>query len=626
MVPFLRRLAFCVVRTLQRPLTSWRAGAPGHTADLAICIVILIFGIMYFTCYMRAPDLTLDATYPELARSLVENGRYEFDFSPETIFPPAFPMMLALVCRWAGFSPAVLFHVVAVFATLGLLATYELLRRVESRALAAGACVLLGSTPALFLYVTQLVFAEMPYLFFSTMVLLLAFKMDRSRPGKAYIGWMLVFAMCLVFAITIRSIGIALLMGIVSWIVVSFWAKPNLVRRRIALFCGPLILGLGAQLVWTEWAGHRQAPEWSAGTWQQSYVSQLRVKDGDRPELGMAAWHDIPARIGKNLYNRAAMFSEMLTRHGGTGFWSSPAIIGVIVLIVVGLAASLWRDGGQLHDWYFFSHEMVFLLWPWDTEGRFVLPVFALGCLYLWRGGRILKLFTVRRPRVAAFTFIVVGAFLAFNSAEVAASLGAKRWQAILASVLWSLLAFIGCAMAALQFRKELPAIRRLLSWPSSIMHTKMALPMRAVAVLVLAAVVGNGCAMDLDLARHNLNPDLSKEPWYSDIEAALWIRSHEPADLVIMARKQDLVFHYSRHRVVFFPAFSDPKILMDGVRTYHVRLIVVAVRKTALLEPSDVVCFTALLKAYPSSFHLIYSRHDSWIYEVNARGGASTN
>jgi len=625
MVSIPQQLTSYVVGVFRRDSPPPRAAWPGRAADVAMYLVIFMFGIFYFSCYMRATDLTLDATYPELARSLVDKGAYELDFLPETNFPPGFPIILALVCRWAGFSPAVLFHVVAVFATLGLLAAYEFLRRVEGRVLAAGACVLLASSPALFSFVTELVFAEMPYFFFSMMALLLALKLDRTRARKGQIGWMLGFALCLVLAVTIRSVGMALLAGLGTWILVAFLAKPNLARRRLALFCGPLILGLGAQALWTGWAGRQQAPEWSAGTWQQSYVAQLFMKDGDRPELGVATWRDIPGRIEKNLYNRAAVFSEQLTRRGGAGFWPSPLIAGVIVLIIVGLGASLRKDGGQLHDWYFLWHEVMFLLWPWDTEGRFVLPIFALACLYLWRGGRTLKNFAATRPDAAGVGFVLIGGFLAWECAEFALHVEAKRWQPILACLFWSVLAVIGLVIAGRRRFRQPRGINRFLAPLRWVTPARLTLSARAVAAVVFAATVVYGCDMQLRLARQNTNPDVTEEPWYADIEAAQWIRSHEPRDLVIMARKQDLVFHYTQQRVVFFPPISDPKILMDGIRRHHVSLIVVNVRKTALLEPPEDVCFQALLEAYPLSFHLAYSSPDSRIYELaaGARSGS---
>ena len=619
-----RPLSSRISEVLQHALTSCRAGTTGRGVDLAMYALILMFGCFYFISYMKAADLTLDATYSELARSLVEHGRYEFDFLPETKFPPGFPIILALVCRWAGFSPAVLFHVVAVFATLGLLATYELLRRVEGRLLAGVVCVLFASAPALFSFVTELVFAEMPYFFFSTVVLLLAFKMDQPTLGKPQIGVAAALTLCLIIAVTTRSVGIALVMAIGTWIVLSFWTKPDLAHRRMVLFWCPLILGLGAQVMWTEWASHRQTREWSVATWDQPYTAQLFMKDGDRPELGRATWRDLPGRIGENLYNRSAVFSEMLTRHGGTNFWPSPAIIGVIGLVIIGLGASLWKNGGQLHDWYFFWHEMTFLLWPWQTEGRFILPIFALACLYLWRGGKTVKDFAASRSGLAGVSFFLIGAFLAFECAEFAAHASAKRWQPAVGALLWGIFAVVGLAMIWLRLFNGTPRVSWVLT-SLSLARPRLTVIAQALAFVAFAAVVADGCDMQLQLARHNANPDLTQEPWYSDIEAAEWIRSHEPPGLVVMARKQDLVFHYTRHRVVFFPPSSDPEVLMEGIRKHHITLIVVVARRTPLLEPAEDVCFKALAERYPDSFRVIHSGAGSCIYEVTATSSFST-
>jgi len=75
----------------------------------------------------------VDATYPELARSILEQHSYQTRFLPQTTLPPGLPVVLAVVGWLAGFTPAVLFPVIAVSTTLALIAAYELLRCVEGR-------------------------------------------------------------------------------------------------------------------------------------------------------------------------------------------------------------------------------------------------------------------------------------------------------------------------------------------------------------------------------------------------------------------------------------------------------------------------------------------------------------
>lgn len=596
--------------------------APGFAIDLAVYGVILLLGVAYFNFYLKTPDLTLDATYPELARSLVENGSYKFDFRPETMFPPGFPLILAFVERLAGTGQSIPYHVEAVFAALGLLVTYELLRRVEGRAVAAAICILLATSESFFSFVTEMLFAEMPYFFFSLVALLLAWKMERSKWSLTQFGRILLLGVVLALSILIRSVGITLLMGLCIWMVVPIFKDRRLVRARVVTFIIPVILGLSAQVAWSAWAKPRQITEWTLPGWPQSYTSQLLIKNGNDPELGYAQLSDIPGRIATNITKRAAEVSQLLTRREtGTQFWSSPLIIGVIVLISVGLLSSLLKQGGEPYDWYFLCHESLFLTWPWDTETRFVLPVVPLAWLYLWRGGKLIWGFAKRRTHAAGLCFLLVGTLLAFQSAEVAIHASAKRYQPAMAALFWTFLALAGLVMFGRQSFERWERTRRWIDFLKSI-QARHARRLQVVPIVLLAALVIYGCVLQIGTVRYNQNPNLTQGPWYQDIEAAKWIRSHEPADEVVMARKQDLVFHYTQHRVVWFPPISDPKRLMDGMRRHNVSLVlVVAPRKYTIWLPPEEVCFKNILQAYPSSFSLLYSNSAAQIYRVEPAG-----
>ena len=65
-------------------------------------------------------------------------------FLTQTTFPPGFALILAAVGKVFGIRPATMFPVVAVSAAAALIASYEFLRRIEGRSLAAAACVLLA--------------------------------------------------------------------------------------------------------------------------------------------------------------------------------------------------------------------------------------------------------------------------------------------------------------------------------------------------------------------------------------------------------------------------------------------------------------------------------------------------
>jgi hypothetical protein len=140
---------------------------------------------------------------------------------------------------------------------------------------------------------------------------------------------------------------------------------------------------------------------------------------------------------------------------------------------------------------------------------------------------------------------------------------------------------------------------------------------LRYAAILVLLILVGSGIWRQITWGRDNLHPDITKQPFYSEIEAAEWIRTHEPSDRVIMAREQDLVFHYTRRRVVWFPPISDAKVLMDGIRRFHVGVIVVAHHSDSYWLPPEDTCFQGLLETYQSVFHLSHQGTDYGIFEI---------
>jgi hypothetical protein len=113
------------------------------------------------------------------------------------------------------------------------------------------------------------------------------------------------------------------------------------------------------------------------------------------------------------------------------------------------------------------------------------------------------------------------------------------------------------------------------------------------------------------------MSPNLKQQASYGEIEAADWIRSHEPSNQVIMARDQDMFFHYTGRRVVWFPPISDPTVLMDGIRRHNVGVIVVVNPPLRYWLPTEDVCFQSLVRAYGSAFHLSHQDPNYQVYEV---------
>ena len=148
-------------------------------ADVLVYGAIIALGAMHYALALRSNDFfTGDTTYFEVTRSILSQRFYGFNFQPETVLPPGFPAIMAALCVAVGCGYSVFVHSIVVCSTLGCLASYELLRRMEGRPAAAVICLLLISSPLEFVLATRMVLSDLPYFFTSMLVLLLVRRLD----------------------------------------------------------------------------------------------------------------------------------------------------------------------------------------------------------------------------------------------------------------------------------------------------------------------------------------------------------------------------------------------------------------------------------------------------------------
>lgn len=590
--------------------------------DITVYGLIVGLGALQFGLAQRSDDFFRgDTTYFELARSIIEKGSYEFNFKPETMLPPGFPAILALICVTVSCSYLVLVRSMAVFATLGLAASYELLRREQGRVVAIVSCLLLGSSPMLFEFATGMVFSDLPYFFTSMATLLLATRLDTERSFQARIVLRLLCGVLLVGSLLIRSSGIALLAGLFAWLTVSRFAKREVRLRRLRTFVPLLLAGLFVEILWMQWAARHEVLQWPmVGGYPQPYIAQLSVKNANHPELGTASVSDIPSRVANNLGERGAALTKLLARKEYINpAWFSPAVFGPVLLILVGVGSSIWRGGGNWPVWYFVIHEAMYLLWPWNFEIRLFLPVALLACLYLWRGGKVLLGVASKKPRA-------VGAWSLPLSVILGVYAGAAAWnsgsvQPTLAAIFWALVAIVSVWIAwkgSDQSRVGFAPLLSMLGVRMSIGSKSLTVSQLGSIVLV-AAVVAVGLVQQLSMGRDNLTFDVTKQRSYPDIEAAQWIGAHTASATVVMARQLDVVYHYSRRRVVWFPPSSNPQLLMDGIRKHKVEFVIVTSREVSYWLPPDQDCFEPLVSSYPRAFRLVHKGSQFRIFEVGS-------
>jgi len=562
--------------------------------DAVVVGLILAFGAVAFLCPERSADfLHDDVFYADAARALIRHGFYGINGHPETNQPPGLPAILGALCLAGACTHVVFLRAMVVFETLGFVAGYALLRRLVPRTVAAAGCLLLMSSEVYFTSATRWVLPSYPYLFTTMTALLVVRRLESATTPRSRIAWAAALAALCAASIMIASAGIALLGAIVASLAALFWRDRRLAVPRLKAFAVALIVGVAVQAWWM----HRPpAPlEWQIPGYPRPYLSQLRVKDGNHPELGMATWRDIPVRFADNAFNHSAWLAETLLQRPIPGHWLFPLILGPFLLIVLGWGYSIWRTGGELHDWYFAGYETIYFLWPWHLEARFVLPIAPLACLYLWRGGEAVAFLARHKTRALGAAWLSLSVILT-----------AIAWHRRFVGtfVTWLLSALVAAWFVRGQRWSFTP------SW----------FPRRSAQVVAAGLVIGlivTGLTQQVPYMIGNADAGAVWNLPPPDAKAGLWVASHTDTNAVVMARHIPTVFHYSGRRVVWFPPSTDPQLLMEGVRRLKVEYVIVTHREGSYYLPSDDDCFAPLLAAYPHALRLLFQSWEFRVFQV---------
>jgi hypothetical protein len=580
--------------------------------DIYVCLLLLALTGLQLALSGRTSEFVYDSYYYELARSLLARAGYGFNFRPEPMVPPGFPALLAVLILAFGHSYAILIRSMSIFATSGLVTAYHILKADEGPGIAGALCLLLASSPIWFEFSTRMLFSDMPF-FFTSMLLLWALTRLDSSTTRAWTqaGWWTLCAVLLPTSILLRSTGIALASGIFGWLVIASVRERRLAKRRLAMYLPLIILGLGAEAAWLSWSERHPVSLWPVHGFQESYVAQLKLKNGNYPELGMATWRDVLKRPLENEDDMVTSIAGLLAHKQIAPAWYSPATVIPLALMLIGLAFSFRKTGGGIAEWYFVSYQLLFLFWPWDFELRFQLPIAPLAALYLWRGGRLSWRWVQRTPRAAGTIGGIVAAFGILSSSVWGWRILHPR--PLICVGMWLL---AGCLSAVILAGG--PELMRKLSLLSDRVVSVGRVRLSGVEIagaVPMTCLLATGIWMQTAAGVENLRRLPEMNP---NIEAAKWIRGHSAPDAVVMARWEALVYHYSGHRVIWFPASTDPELLMAGIRRHHIRLVVVSEDEdNSYWKPSDSYCFQVLAYAYPMSFQQVHMGAHERVYEL---------
>jgi hypothetical protein len=602
---------------------------PGKV-DLLVYTLILCLGASQFFLSARETDFPGDDVFwADSGRSLIEHQFYGINGYAETNMPPGLPALLGVMGAVWGYHPAVFLHAMAVFGTLAFLASYELLRRQAPRIVAAAICLLLMTSLTHFKLATQQVWPCYPYAFTTISALLIARKLEGATAPTPRIIWGVLLTTLLVLSLMFASAAIAFLGAMAVRVFVIFLRNRSLALARLKIYLPVFLVGIAIQGLWM----HRDripasagiaAKEWPLPGFPQSYLSQLKVKSGNDPELGVATPLDVAVRILQNARLESNMLSRMLMRRLPELAWTSIFIAVPLLLVPLGWCDSIRRMGGGLPEWYFAGYEFIYLLWPWHWEPRFFLPIAPLACLYLWFGGKAFALMAKNNPRVFGIVWLpiaialTIGAGFSLHGPPIGSQFSYLELQDELSFLIWLLSAVLATWMiwANAAWLEPASAVSRFFRTSSGAPRINPRRISERLGIGFVICLIFLGLPVEVDVARTNL--DSNSGIWRSgDAEAGAWIRSHTDTDTVVMARQVPTVYHYSKRKVIWFPPSSNPQLLMKGIVEHEINFVIVVRREFSYYLPPDDICFAALLVTYPGFFHLMYESSEVRIFEV---------
>lgn len=565
--------------------------------DLLSLAIFVIFGLLHVLFYNRIERLGSDSSvYIVLAENLRTGAGYQFNGTPHTIYPPGFPILLAGIGTLFGnTSYELLVRWMPIFSSVGLVCWYFVLRLAAERKAAAVACLLAATTVTWFVMNTGGVLSESAYIA-STGAAALSLTLLISRRRHALLDAILVAGTIFftIASVMIRSAGIALGVGMGIWAFSWLLSRRSCFLPQIAALTGAA-LSFAVLLLWVGWTIQVQHAKQDINP-IETYASQFSTKDPHRPELGKATLVDLVFRGASNLSVQTSHIAHLFTRLPYVAaVWYSPLIVFTLILLCVGSVGFLREAAFAVPTWYFANYLGVYLLWPFDEGPRFMLPVAPIAFVLLWKGICMARTRLQTMSPSKALGLGIVSAMIGLGSF---ASWPPPGLQGKASMIFWFLLAGFLVVYSLSGYRFEFGQRSARLGWA---------------LVLFLLAV---GILQQYAAARANLNPNPTGYGHYASGHFGVWLRDRPSGRA--MAQQASIIHRVSGRQVTHFPVTSDVKILVDSLRRYEIRYLMVSdPGPYPYFLPTETERYERIATSHPGMLQLVYRGPGYRVFEV---------
>lgn len=488
---------------------------------VGIVIISIASLSIYTKTFDRKPDLNGDNIhYYALGRALADGKGYVSTMglteTPHNHFPPGYPFIISLALR-AGAGTTGVKALNGVFFFLSCLILYLLFYRTTKNVYITFFVTLLVALNSHLLRSATIMMSEIPFLFFSSLALLLfSFLLDRKKCDVKYLLLLFGTAACAVATYYIRTAGLALALALAVTLAVtlaaSVWKNRKSAWRGILTATKPTWVALMAiaaffmlcKMPW-DMRGKRYG-------FKSSYMSQLATQQGGTRITDLNGWIN---RVKTNAVRYATkeipsgLLMEPVDYNAPAGAkgWT----LGVAILLAIAAGALQLKKNDLLIFFYAGGTAAILLFWPdiWFSP-RFMAPVIPILLLLMVMG-------------------------LVKASALLLARLNVKaRGAAVTVAV----------------------AVVCLFFYP----NCSLALNSAAAAVKFKSYTTANSAPVLVEY-----------------LDAIRWVKNNTPKDAFVCTRKPEIFYLYSGGRKsTSFPNYATPEEIVAHLTSSKIRYVII--------------------------------------------------
>ena len=588
--------------------------------DFFAMLTIVGFSCVYFFTAATIESYGSDtSTYFELAKSLLHDHKYWFNFEPHTIYPPGFPVLLACLMSFLGESFGVLVKGVLASYFISLIGIYYLVKIQRGAKTAFATVVLIATSYVFYFWSTVGLHSEGPYLLASVYALLF-FEVGIKTENK----WVRLFSFFLVSLFSAdlllqRSIGITLVIGMILWMLNPIKCilekSTALSWDRVKKLFPVLLIPMIVFIAWTTWCSQNRLDNRS-GDYMGSYATQLLKKDPHQIDSPNISLGEFPSRMlfmmNVRVKNAALMLFNIPSR---TLTWTNPILLLFFAVLSIGFFSALIGEG-NLVDYYVLSYAGVLLIWPFDEGMRFLLPIQPFLILYAINGiERLFDILESKRLKKFYIPFVSL-----FATIMLFATVKVYLRKEMSGNDIVSLIsgAFLCLYLLYLRFGKseKLRHKENGTNIQGAALYRYASCPTAKVALFI--AIVTLGLYQLYGAARRNLHPDPGTFLNAPTVKVSNWIAQNTKENEIIMDDEHEILHRLTKRKTFRFPLTTDPNLLREKIIENRIDFLVIFNEKEYEdYNPSAMKRFDTVKNLNPELFIPEHDFGQGMIYRV---------